>query len=79
LTDYSGFRKSPDMTDWARSGQAQHFSKQLGLKLESAHDNLIATCLKSTDPKVTAAVTQWNELRTLAEYFMNSRKDRIDE
>jgi hypothetical protein len=78
MTDYAGFRKSPDMTDWARSAQAQHFTKQLEAKLVTAHENLVATCNKSTDPKVTAAVTLWNELSTITAYFRNARKTEIE-
>ena len=79
MTDYSKFRKSTDMLDWMRTTQAQYFVKQLSEKLETAHDNLVATCLKSTDPKVTAAATQWNELNTLTAYLKNARKEQVDE
>lgn len=79
MTDYSGFRKAPDTIDWMRSAQAQHFVKQLESKLSSAHDNLVATCAKSSDPKVTAAVTLWQELQTLTAHLKNARNDQIDE
>lgn len=79
MTDYSGFRKSVDVIDWMRSTPAQYFTKQLEAKAEEAHKNLLATCLKSSDPKVTAAATLWHELATLAAHFKNARKDRVDE
>lgn len=79
MTDYSKFRKSPDMIDWMCTAQAQYFTKQLKEKLDAAHDNLVATCLKSSDPKVTAAVTLWNELSTLEAFLSNARKTEVDE
>jgi len=78
LTDYSNFRKSPDIIDWIRSVPGQFFLKQLEAKLATSFENLLATCSKSTDPKVTAAATHWNELATLAAFFRNGRKDEID-
>lgn len=63
------------MLDWMRSSQAQYFTRQLSAKLEAAHDNLVATCNKSSDPKVTAAVTLWSELETLVRFLQNSRKE----
>ena len=79
MTDYSGFRKSPDMIDWMRASQAQYFVKQLTSKLETAHENLVATCNKSSDPKVTAAVTLWNELETLVRYLRNAGRESVEE
>lgn len=79
MTNYAGFRKSSDVIDWMRSPPGQHFLKQIEERAEAAHENLLATCSKSNDPKVTAAATLWNELSTLAAFFRNARKDSIDE
>lgn len=78
MTDYAGFRKSTDVIDWIRSPPGQQFLKQLEAKLSLSHENLLATCSKTTDPKVAAAVTHWNELATLAAFFRNGRRDDID-
>lgn len=78
MTNYASFRKSDDIIDWIRSVPGQYFLKQLEEKLAAAHENLLATCSKSTDPKVTAASTLWNELATLSAFFRNGRKDDID-
>jgi hypothetical protein len=79
MTNYAGFRKSTDIIDWIRSAPGQYFLKQIDERVEAAHENLLATCSKSTDPKVTAAATLWNELTTLAAFFRNAHKDRVDE
>lgn len=79
MTNYAGFRKSTDVIDWIRAVPGQHFLKQLEERLEASHENLLATCSKSTDPKVTAAATLWNELATLSAFFRNAQKDRVDE
>ena len=79
MTDYSGFRKGPDTLDWLRSTPAQHFTKQLRAKLDMAHDNLVSTCVKSSDPKVTAAVTLWSELSSLVAHMENARKEVADD
>ena len=79
MTDYSGFRKSPDVIEWMRATPALHFVKQLEAKVVTAHENLVATCLKSSDPKVTAAVTLWQELATTTAFFRNARKTDVDE
>jgi hypothetical protein len=79
LTDYSKFRKSADMIDWMRTAQAEHFTKQLHERMVEAHENLLATCAKSTDPKVTSAATKWNELMTLTTFFRNARNEQVDE
>jgi len=78
VTDYSGFRKSPDVIEWMRATPALHFVKQLEAKVVTAHENMVATCLKSSDPKVTAAVTLWHELATLTVFLKNARKDAVD-
>jgi len=78
MTDYATFRKSTDVIDWIRSAPGQHFLKQVEAKLATCFENLLATCSKSTDPKVTAAATHWNELATLAAFFRNGRKDDVD-
>jgi len=79
MTNYAGFRKTTDIIDWMRSVPGQYFLKQIEERLESAHENLLATCSKSTDPKVTAAATLWNELATLSAFFRNAHKDRVNE
>jgi len=79
MTNYSTFRKSNDIIDWVRAVPGQYFLKQVEERLEAAHENLLATCSKSTDPKVTAAATLWNELATLAAFFRNAHKDRVNE
>jgi hypothetical protein len=79
VTDYSKFRKSPDMLDWLRTPQAQVFAKQLAEQEDVAAKNLAATCAKSTDPKVTAAYAHWLEMSELLKYLRNSRKESVEE
>lgn len=79
MTDYSGFRKAPDTIEWMRAAPAQYFVKQLEVKVEEAHKNMLAVCLKSSDPKVTAAATLWHELATLTVFLRNARKEQVDE
>lgn len=79
MTDYSKFRKAPDQIDWMRAPQAIAFQRELGKELGVAFKNLIATCEKSTDPKVTAAITRWRELDGLVSFLGNSRKESVAE
>ncbi len=79
MTDYSKFRKSPDMLDWLRTPQAQNFAKQLAEQEDVAAKNLAATCAKSTDPKVTAAYAHWLEMDALLKFLRNSRKEQVDD
>lgn len=77
MTDYSNFRKSPDMIDWMRAPQAQHFVKQLTEQRDVAFKNLLATCEKSSDPKVTAAITRWSELNAVTAHIANARREQV--
>lgn len=79
MTDYSKFRKSADMIDWMRTAQAEHFAKQLAVQVYDAHKELLALCAKSSDPKVTSAVTRWSELNALTTFLVNSRKESTGE
>ncbi len=74
MTDYSKFRQSVDMIDWMLTPQARHFVKQLTEQVGVAHKELVAVCLKSSDPKVTGAVTRWSELSALTTFLANARE-----
>lgn len=77
MTDYSKFRKSPDMIDWMRAPQGRHFTNQLAEQRDAAFKNLIATCEKSTDPKVASAITRWSELQAVTAHLENSRRESV--
>lgn len=79
MTDYSKFRRSPDMVDWMSAQQGQYFVKQLGGERDSAFAELIAVSAKSTDPKVTKALARWQELDSLAKFLANAAKERVEE
>lgn len=77
MTDYSKFRKSSDMIDWMRTPQAQYFTKQLAEQRDAAFKNLVATCEKSSDPKVASAITRWSELQAVTAHLVNARRESI--
>lgn len=67
------------MIDWMRTPQAQHFTKQLAEQRDAAFKNLIATCEKSSDPKVTAAITRWSELNAVTLHLVNARRESVND
>lgn len=79
MTDFSGFRRSPEFTGWLRAPAAEMFLKQVHERSDLALTELLGACAKSEDPRVARAFTRYTELANLEKFLQNSKKESGDD
>lgn len=73
MKSYQDFRGQAGFASESRAHSG--FMSDMRGRVADAHAELVATCVVSTDPKVTAAHMRWKSLQELLTFIETPRKE----